>query len=319
MKNDADPIRVHSRPFAVQSPSLADLAEDLYERYRGLKSSPHTIARIRTALTVFLGYLADERRVFAPEALAPEHLHAFQSHLSVRIARHGLPMKPQSINSIVKGVRAFLDMLHERGHLTRSVSGHLRYVKLPDLLPASVLTHAQVKTLARKIDTATPDGIRDRAAIELLYSSGIRIGELETLTLQDVDLDRGIARVVGKGRKERYVPIGKTALRWLASYIRGVRPFMARRSPMDAGRRPRADAVFLNANGAPLRQHTLRDRIRGYGRLLGLDIPVTPHTFRRSCTSEMIKSNANLYHVKQLLGHKSFETLDHYARLDIGE
>ena len=80
----------------------------------------------------------------------------------------------------------------------------------------------------RKIDTTTPVGIRDRAAIELLYSSGIRIGELECLTLQDVDLDRGVARVIGKGRKERYVPIGKTALRWLSSYIRGVRPFQAR-------------------------------------------------------------------------------------------
>ena len=68
-----------------------------------------------------------------------------------------------------------------------------------------------------------------------------------------------------------------------------------------------------------MHQHTLRDRVRDYGRQLGLEIPITPHTFRRSCTSEMIKSDANLYHVKQLLGHKSFETLNHYARLNIAD
>jgi len=162
----------------------------------------------------------------------------------------------------------------------------------------------------RKIDTTTPVGIRDRAAIELLYSSGIRIGELESLTLQDVDLERGVARVVGKGRKERYVPIGKTALKWLSSYIRGVRSFL-----LITGRD--CEAVFINQAGRPLSQHTMRDRVRDYGRQLGLDIRITPHTFRRSCTTEMIKSNANLYHVKQLLGHSSFETLNRYARLDI--
>ncbi len=301
--------------MTTESKTLEALTEDLYERYRGLKSSPHTIARIKTALTIFLDFMADEHRVHTPEALRMEHLHSFQSHLSTRLTKSGLPMKPRTINSIVKGVRPFLEMLYEYGYLRRSIARHLHYVKVPDLLPVSVLTHAQVKALMRKIDTTTPVGIRDRAAIELLYSSGIRIGELEALTLQDVDLDRGVARVIGKGRKERYVPIGKTALRWLSSYIRGVRPFQAR---IARSKEP-TDAVFLNANGDPLHQHSLRDRVRNYGRQLGLEIPITPHTFRRSCTSEMIKSNANLYHVKQLLGHKSFETLNHYARLNIAD
>lgn len=290
--------------------TLEALTEELYDRYRGLRSSPHTIARIRTALRIFVEYLEDERRVRTPEALTLEHLHAFQLHLSARLTKSGMPMKPRTINSVVKGVRPFLELLYERGLLRRPMAKHLQYVKVPDLLPASVLTHAQVKQLMRKIDTTTPVGIRDRAALELLYSSGIRIGELEGLTLQDIDLERGVARVIGKGRKERFVPIGKTAIKWLSSYIRGVRSFML------TGRGD-CEAVFINQAGRPLSQHTLRDRVRDYGRQLGLEIHITPHTFRRSCTSEMIKSNANLYHVKQLLGHKSFETLNHYARLDI--
>jgi len=291
---------------------LEEYTEDLYERYRGLRSSPHTIARIKTALKMFVEYLEDEYRVRTPDAITLEHIHSFQSHLSTRLTKSGMPLKPRTINSTVKGVRPFLEMLYDYGLLRRVLAKHLQYVKVPDLLPASVLTHAQVKQLMRKIDTTSPVGIRDRAAIELLYSSGIRIGELECLKLQDIDIERGVARVIGKGRKERFVPIGKTAIKWLSSYIRGVRSF-ALTGHGDS------DAVFINQTGGPLSQHTLRDRVRDYGRQLGLDIHITPHTFRRSCTTEMIKSNANLYHVKQLLGHKSFETLNHYAKLNIAD
>ena len=289
--------------------TLEELTKDFEERYRGLQASHHTIARQKGALKVFIEYLDERHRVLTPDVLMLEHIHDFQAHLSQRLTRSGMPWKPASINTVIKAVRPFLDMLHEYGYLRRPLAKHLKYIKEPQLLPTSVLTHAQVRKLLRKIEVNTSIGIRDRAALELLYSSGIRIGELEGLRLQDIDLDRAVARVLGKGSKERYVPIGKTALKWLTSYIKGVRPFMLKGS--------RTDAVFLNANGEPLRQDRIRARIHDYGRQLGLDIPITPHTFRRSCTSEMIKSNANLYHVKQLLGHENLDTLNRYAKLDI--
>ena len=289
--------------------TLVKLTEDFYARSRGLRASVHTIARQKMGLKIFVEYLDQAHRVHSPGSLRRDHIQAFQEHLSQRLSKSGLPLKPSTINTIIKAVRPFLDMLHEYGHLRRQLSKQLQYIKEPKLLPRSILTHAQVRKLLRKIDTTTTIGILDRAAVELLYSSGIRIGELEKLSLQDLDLERGIARVVGKGNKERFVPIGKTALKWLISYIRGVRSFLLRGS--------KTEAVFLNKQGGRLSQHTLRDRIREYARQLDLDIPISPHTFRRSCTSEMIKSNANLYHVKELLGHESFDTLNHYARLDI--
>ena len=260
-------------------------------------------------MRLFLEYLAERHRVTTADALTIMHVHAFQAHLSERLTRNGLPLRPATINTIVKAVRVFLDLLHEYGYINRPLARHLAYIREPQLLPRSVLAHAQVRQLLRKIDTGTPTGIRDRAAIELLYSSGIRVGELEGLTLTDLDLERGVAGVIGKGKKERFVPIGKTALKWLISYIRGVRPYLAKGQ--------NTKAVFLTDHGAALPQHAMRQRVREYASYLGLDIPITPHTFRRSCTSEMIKSNANLYHVKQLLGHNSFETLNHYAKLDI--
>jgi len=291
--------------------TLKDLTEDFYEQYRAVKASPHTIARLKTALREFLGYLKDEHGITTADTLLVEHMHAFQKHLGRRLTKKGMPLKPSTINSVIKGVRPFLEMLHDEGYLRRGLAKHLRYIREPQLLPQSVLMHAQVRRLLRKIDATTPAGIRDRAAIELMYSSGLRIGEIETLTLRDVDLEQGIARVMGKGRKERFVPVGKTAVKWLSSYIRGVRSFMLNGH--------HTDAVFLNAKGGALNQATLRTRVREYGRLLGLDIRITPHTFRRSCTSEMIKANANLYHVKQLLGHEKLDTLNYYARLNIAD
>lgn len=297
-------------PQPRDQPKTLDLLQhDLYARYEGLQSSPCTLARQRTALRIFVGYMQDKHQITTPDAITLDHIHAFQAHMSQRRTKDGLPMKPASINSVIKGVRPFLALLYDYGLTSRPFENHLQYVKVPDLLPVSVLNHSQVRQLIRKVNTQTTTGIRDRTAIELLYSTGMRIGELETLKLQDLDLDRGVARVVGKGRKERYVPIGKTALKWLISYIRGVRPFFLQGH--------KTDAVFLSDKGRALHQKTLRDRIRAYGLELGLDIAITPHTLRRSCTSEMLKSNANLYHVKQLLGHKSFETLNRYARLDI--
>lgn len=292
--------------------TLLDLTHELYARFESLQSSPYTLARLRSAMRIFLEYLEDRHRVTAADMLTLDHMHAFQSHLSQRpTIKQGLPLKPSTINTIIKSVRAFLEMLHEYGYIHRPLAKHLVYIREPQMLPRSVLTHVQVRALMRKIDTGTPTGVRDRAIIELLYSSGIRIGELESLTLTDLDMEHATARVIGKGKKERFVPIGNTAMKWLTSYIRGIRPFLAQGGATDI------TAVFLTDHGAPLSQPAVRQRVREYAAHLGLDIRVTPHTFRRSCTSEMIKSNANLYHVKQLLGHASFETLNHYAKLDI--
>jgi integrase/recombinase XerD len=287
--------------------TLAEWTEDLYRRFESLQSAPGTLARLKVAMKVFIPYLQGQN-VHHPETLTIEHIHGFQTYLAQRRTKTGMPLKPASINTIIKGVRSFLDLLDDYGYLRRPLAKHLDYVREPNLLPTSVLTHAQVRKFLRKINTQSSEGIRDRAALELMYSSGLRIGELVGITLPDLDLETGVARVIGKGKKERFVPIGKTALKWLRSYIKGVRPFL------NAGTSP---AVFLCKTGTPLPGHRLRATVRKIGRTMNLDIPITPHTLRRSCTSELVKSNANLYHIKQLLGHESFETLNRYARLNI--
>ena len=160
-----------------------------------------------------------------------------------------------------------------------------------------------------RIPSSSSAGVRDRAMLELLYTSGIRSAELLGLDVGRVDFRNRTALVNGKGNKERVVPIGKTAVRLLESYVRAVRPYML----TDRGEQ----ALFVDADGKRLAYHSLRRIVHRRAEQAGIEINVTPHTFRRSCATEMLRSGANMYHVKELLGHESLETLRHYAKLTI--
>ena len=157
--------------------------------------------------------------------------------------------------------------------------------------------------------TDTAEGYRNRTILELLYSSGIRSAELLGLDLPHIDITDRTALVIGKGRKQRVVPFGVTAARFLETYIKGIRPhFLTHGSEA---------AIFLDSTGKRLPYYSLRRIVQACCQNSGLDVNVTPHTFRRSCTTELLRSGANMYHVKELLGHESLDTLKHYARLTI--
>jgi site-specific recombinase XerD len=177
------------------------------------------------------------------------------------------------------------------------------------VLPSSVLSHDELRGLFASIQTVTVAGIRDLAMLELAYSSGLRAGELLGLNLGDIDWINRTALVTGKGAKQRVVPIGRKAFLQMQAYLED-----ARRS---LPRIPKETALFLDRRGRRLPYHTLRRLVHRHARRFGIATPVTPHTFRRSCTTELIRAGANLYHVKELLGHESLETLKHYTRLTI--
>ena len=184
----------------------------------------------------------------------------------------------------------------------------IQYVREPKTLPGSVLTHEQVRRMLDAIPTDGAESFRNRAMLELVYTSGIRVAELLGLNLRDVDFANRVALVRGKGQKERVVPIGRTALRFLEGYVKGVRPGV-----------PNADdlALFVTATGERVKYATFLKLVHTLATRAGLEINVTPHTFRRSCTTELLRAGAGMYHVKELLGHESLETLKHYAKLTI--
>jgi integrase/recombinase XerD len=289
--------------------TLAWLLADYLEHLASLRYSGRTLHKKRLLLSGLLRWLAHGWEVTTSDAIQPHHLETWQKHLSARTSERGLPLHASSINSTIGTAKSFLTWLAEHGYVLKTLAVALKRVREPQLLPQSILAHDDMMKLMRKWDTSTPEGYRNRTLAELLYTSGIRAAEALDLDLADVNLEYATAQVLGKGSKERVVPIGRTARRYLETYIKAVRPFLLRE--------PGEQALFLTKTGHRLAYHNLKYMLQTHVARLALETKVTPHTFRRSCATEMIRGGANVYHVKELLGHETLNTMKHYARLTI--
>ena len=288
---------------------LRDLLAAYLDSRRALNMSPHTVKNARYSIQSFLLWLESQSSIRYVDQLRHRQASAWLRHLNAYRTSRGRPLKPRSINKKIECVMGFMRYLTAEGYAQRGMVDAFEYVKEPSFLPGSVLTHEQMQKLLGVVSTQDAVGYRDRTMLELLYSSGIRVAELLGLDTDHLDLKYATAMVTGKGRKQRVVPIGKTALKYVEGYLVGVRPHLVR------GGEERA--LFIDSGGGRMPYHTLRRNLHAYAGRAGLEMTVTPHTFRRSCTTEMLRGGANMYHVKEMLGHESLDTLKHYARLTI--
>ena len=290
--------------------TLREWHEDYLQHLRARNFSAAT-RRVRGYnVRQFLRWLLQDHGVTTADQLRSAHLRGWQQQLAGRHTPAGLPLKPRSVNKHIEGVQALLRFLADQGAVPEALTNVLTYVKVPQSLPQA-LAHADVRRLLDSADTTTPAGFRDRTMLELLYSSGLRAAELLSLDVDHIDFANHTAFVIGKGRRERIVPVGVTALRWLESYLRAVRPGL--------GSVPGEKALFLDRRGRRMPYHTLRRIVLRVAESTGFGGRVTAHVFRRSCTSELIKANANVYHVSRFLGHESLDTLQHYVRLNVSD
>ncbi len=288
--------------------TMNDLISIYLVHLRSVRQSPETIRKKGENLKRFSRWLLSKYQVNTVTEISHERLKVWHHHLSTLKNPKGYPLKATSINRHIITIRGFLKYLAKDGYVQASLQDVLPYLQEPKKLPGSVLPHAQVKKLLSKISTNTSEGYRNRTMLELLYSSGIRANELLSLDVGDVNFSHETAQVQGKGSKERMVPIGKTARRFLESYIVAIRPYLLK----DKSEK----ALFPGKDGKRLSYAAFRRAIVSIIETAGFD-DVTAHTFRRSCTTELIRSGANMYHVKELLGHESLDTLKHYAKLTI--
>lgn len=287
--------------------TLLDRLGDYLRHAESRNQSPVHMRCLRYNVQRTLRWLEETHGVVRAEQLTPEHLDGWFRHVSTRRTRRGLPLKITSVSKQLETDRVFVLWLEKNGACPVGLHEFLPSVKLPQLLPVGVLTHEKMSRLLDGLDGLTPDDHRRRAMMEVLYSSGIRVAELLGMDTGSVDLEHGVVRVFGKGSKERIVPIGITARRLVETYLKGVRPLFLRA--------PGQTALWLNRSGERMPYHTFRREIKAAVADTGLKEPVTAHTFRRSCATELIRSGANLWHVKDLLGHENVETLNHYVRL----
>jgi len=293
-----------------QVTTLRDLLDAFLVHGRTRNFRPRTIDSYRTECMRFLDWVEARHGVTTADRLRRSQLDAWLRHLANHRTPRGLPLTIKTVRMRIAVLRTFLKYLAARGYILGSLPDALVAPREPQTLPLSVLTHAQVKKLLASVRTGTPLGVRDRAILELLYTSGIRACEILALDVGDVDLHAGTAKVTGKGGKERVVPIGKSALRWIESYIQGVRPFVTIDDPDE-------QALFISYQGTRFKYSGFRRMVHIHADRLGFDVNVSPHTFRRSCTTELIRGGANMYHVKELLGHESLEMLKPYTKLTI--
>jgi integrase/recombinase XerD len=218
-----------------------------------------------------------------------------------------LGLAPATIRRQISAIRTYFRFLVGEGHATRDPSERLESPKQWRTLP-TVLTVPEMERLLAAPNTDEPLAIRDRALLELAYATGARVSEVVALKLQDVMYEDGLARIFGKGGKERLVPVGRRALGAVALYVREIRP----RFDRGKGR----GILFLNARGGPLSRVGAWTVIKRAARLAGLTKRVSPHTLRHTFATHLLEGGADLRAVQEMLGHADLATTQLYTHVD---
>ena len=266
--------------------------------------SPATLAAYRRDLTQFVAWLGahDVSISDASESDIVGYLRA----------RQALGLAPASVARAMVAVRSLFGFLTAEEVRADDPTRDVELPKVPRGLPKA-LSEREVALLLASIEGDEPLARRDRAMLEVLYGTGIRISELVGLSLGDVDLGDAMIRVYGKGNKERVVPLGRYALDaladWLAGDGRGVLEPRRWRSRDDA------EAVFLNRSGTRLSRQGGWGVLKKYGAKVGLGAKVSPHTLRHCCATHMLEHGADIRTVQELLGHASITTTQVYTRV----
>jgi integrase/recombinase XerD len=277
-------------------PSIRLFLEDLrLER----AASPNTLDAYARDLGLLAGFL-EERKITSPAKVVTEHLAHFQAELGKR------GQGPRSVARRTAAIRVFFKFLLREEMISRNPAALLPRPAAPKLLPKSVSQEEVGRLLDQK--PKEPMDVRDHAALELLYGSGLRASELCTLKLKDLDLDRGQARVLGKGRKERITQVGGPAREALQAWLKSRPRLQKPTSP---------DAVFLGKGGRALSRQGLATIVKKWVKREGLPLRTSPHTLRHSFATHLVKNGADLRAVQELLGHASIDTTQIYTGLDV--
>jgi integrase/recombinase XerD len=241
----------------------------------------------------------------SPVKVASKHLQEFLQYINE------LGMSAHSQARILSGIKGFYRYLLFEELLEKDPTALIEGPKLGRKLP-DTLSYVEIEKLLQAIDQSKPEGGRNRAMLEVLYSSGLRVSELVDLKLNNVYADIGFLRVIGKGNKERLVPIGRDAMKYLKIYtdqIRGKPPHKAPQKGFEG-------YVFLNRNGKKLTREMIFMIIKDLASQIGLNKSISPHTFRHSFATHLIEGGADLRAVQEMLGHESITTTEIYTHLD---
>ncbi len=235
--------------------------------------------------------------------------HATQQQLEEILATlHDVGIAPRSQARIVSGLKSFYRFLKSEGYVDTNPTALLVLPRMGRHLP-SVLTLSEIEQMIACIDMSKPEGVRNRAIIEVLYGCGLRVSELTALRLSDIYADEEYVTVVGKGNKQRLVPVSPAALDAIAAYCDQVRS-------RQVAKRGSENVLFLNRRGAALSRQMVFIMIKQLCELAGIRKTVSPHTLRHSFATHLLEGGANLRAIQLMLGHESIATTQIYLHID---
>jgi len=263
---------------------------------RGL--APNTLAAYRQDLGKFTAFC--QRRRLAPVSAERQQVVDFLGTLY----QQGLDSR--SVARVLVTLRNFFRFLRQEGVLRREPTEHIEAPRTWKRLP-KFLGLAEVERLLAAPEGRTPRGLRDRAMLEVLYATGLRVSELVNLRVADVQLDAGYLRCLGKGSKERVVPLGKQAVTAVEAYLQHARPQLARRRP--------SSHLFLSQRGQAMTRQNFWRLLRRHARQAGLRARLTPHVLRHSFATHLLERGADLRSVQLLLGHADISTTQIYTHV----
>jgi len=220
-------------------------------------------------------------------------------------SRRAAGLSARSAARLISALRGFFAFAAAEGIVAEDPTTHVENPKTWAALPHA-LAPADVEALLSAPDDDAPLGLRDRAMLETLYATGLRVSELVRLETERVDLEGGTILVTGKGNKERLVPLGRTARKWIARYLSEARP------GLDAKRSPH---LFLNRRGAAMTRQRFWQLIEGYARRAGIRAPISPHVLRHSFATHLLEHGADLRSVQMMLGHADISTTQIYTHV----
>ncbi len=291
-------------PGAHDKPTIHAGFDDMTARYldhllieRGL--AEHTLNAYASDLADYSQFLSG-RGITSPSECSRDDLVIFLADLDAR------GLSPRSRARRISCLKGFFRFLTEREHIAEDPSALLESPKIPKRIP-QYLDVAEVEKLLDAVPTGTPEGRRDAAMLELIYAAGLRVSELVGLRIDQVDFSVGCVTVMGKGSKERVVPVGIPASQALTEYVTHARPVLLN------GRA--SDMMFVTRRGGPMTRQGFWKIVKKIAKRAGITKDVSPHTLRHSFATHLVQNDAGLRSVQMMLGHADISTTEIYTHV----
>jgi integrase/recombinase XerC len=271
--------------------------------------SEHTVRNYRSDLEQFLGFLRGKGAGKGETEQEPTVESV--DFLVIREYFGSLfgTSRKTTVARKMSAVKSFFSFLEKRGLVRNNAAADLTAPKQEKYIPTYLPVDEMFRLLQRP-DRARPLGLRDLAILEMLYSCGLRVGELVGLDMRSVDFDQRLVRVIGKGNKERIVPVGKEAVKAVRRYLESAQPL---RKKADAETGP----LFINARGGRLSTRSVANIVKKYGKEGGLMLDISPHALRHTFATHLLDGGADLRSVQELLGHASLSTTQKYTHVSL--